>query len=265
MEEVFLWLQRTMLGMVDDEEEVFVELGRKLLTVHKYVVVNATTEAELSRAFWQEAAALAKHGVTAAVEKEKKDAQRAADQAEREAAEQEAKAAEEKIKTGGAEGAGASAEEAGAGEGMRADKVEQATEEEGGEDVEDVLKASGLGGGDNPKEDSVLLALPGFRFKVRAWRKVTKVYSRQKKMLNSSGVVNFEFFGDVGGCPEVKACSQEPLLRCLNSGAEFDRLSGGPTFTWRYWRRSGVRGQKIYVHVFPLRPYGGYAAVIRQR
>lgn len=182
MEEVFLWLQRTMLGMVDDEEEVFVELGRKLLTVHKYVVVNATTEAELSRAFWQEAAALAKHGVTAAAEKEKKDAQRAADQAEKEAAEQEAKAAEEKIKTGGAEGAGASTEEADAGEGMRADKVEQATEEEeGAEDVEDVLKASGLGGGDNPKEDSVLLALPGFRFKVRAWRKVTKVYSRQKK------------------------------------------------------------------------------------
>ena len=87
MEEVFLWLQRTMLGMVDDEEEVFVDLGRKLLTVHKYAVINATTEAELSRAFWKEATALAKHGVTAAAEKEKKDTQRAADRAKKEAAE----------------------------------------------------------------------------------------------------------------------------------------------------------------------------------
>lgn len=168
MEEVFLWLQRTMLGMVDDEEEVFVELGRKLLTVHKYVVVNATTEVELSRAFWQEAAALAKHGVTAAAEKEEKEAQRAADMAKKEAAEKEAKAAQEKRKTEGAKDAKVSAGGADAGEGMGVEEVEQtAEEEEGAEDVEDVLEASGLGGGDNPTEDSVLLALPGFRFKVR--------------------------------------------------------------------------------------------------
>lgn len=162
MEEVFLWLQRTMLGMVDDEEEVFVELGRKLLTVHKYVVVNATTEAELSRTFWQEAAALVQHGVTAAAEKEKKDAQRAAARALKDAAD---KAAEKKRKAQGAEEAKSSVEEADAGEEVGAEKVEQTAEEE--EDAEDVLEASGLGRGDNPEEDSVLLALPGFRFKVR--------------------------------------------------------------------------------------------------
>lgn len=166
MEEVFLWLQRTMLGMVDDEEEMFVELGRKLLTVHKYLVVNATTEAELSRTFWQEAAALAEHGVVAAAEKEKKDAKMAADRALKAAAE---KAAEEDYErkmqgeeetNGGAEGADSGAERG-------AEKAEEMAEEEEAQDAEDVLKASGLGGGDNPKEDSVLLALPGFRFKVR--------------------------------------------------------------------------------------------------
>lgn len=103
MEEVFLWLQRTMLGMVDDEEEVFVDLGRKLLTVHKYVVSNATTDADLSRVFWSEATELAVHGV---------------------------KAAE---KMAGQEGA---------------------------------VVGEGVGGGGDPREDSVLLALPGFRFKV---------------------------------------------------------------------------------------------------
>lgn len=107
MEEVFLWLQRTMLGMVDDEEEIFVDLGRKLLTVHKYVVANATTEADLSRTFWAEATALAKHGTAAA----------------------------EKI----------------------------------GPRESGVVFGSGLGGGEDPREDSVLLALPGFRFKVRAF------------------------------------------------------------------------------------------------
>lgn len=107
MEEVFLWLQRTMLGMVDDEEETFVELGRKLLTVHKYVVANATTEADLSRAFWAEASALTKHVVDAV----------------------------ENIKDGSVVVGGAS--------------------------------EGGIGGGGDPREDSVLLALPGFRFKVR--------------------------------------------------------------------------------------------------
>lgn len=168
MEEVFLWLQRTMLGMVDDEEEVFVELGRKLLTVHKYVVVNATTEAELSRAFWQEAAALAKHGVTAAAEKEKEDAKDAADRAKKEATERKAKAAaEEKRNPLGAEETKVSTEDADAGEETGAETVERAAKEQEAGDVEDVLKASSLGGGDNPKEDSVLMALPGFRFKVK--------------------------------------------------------------------------------------------------
>lgn len=105
MEEVFLWLQRTMLGMVDDEEQTFVDLGRKLLTVHKYVVANATTEADLSRTFWAEATQLVRHGASAA----------------------------EKMTT-------QKGDEAGAG--------------------------SGVGGGGDPREDSVLLALPGFRFKV---------------------------------------------------------------------------------------------------
>lgn len=63
MEEIFLWLQRTMLGMVDEEENVFVELGRKLLTVHKYVVANATTEAELARTFWAEVAELTRWAI----------------------------------------------------------------------------------------------------------------------------------------------------------------------------------------------------------
>lgn len=106
MEEVFLWLQRTMLGMVDDEEEEFVDLGRKLLTVHKYVVVNATTEAEFSRTFWHEVTELAKHGVEVA------------------------------------------------------EKMERQEEQE-------KVPAAGVGGGEDPREDSVLLALPGFRFKVR--------------------------------------------------------------------------------------------------
>ena len=105
MEEVFLWLQRTMLGMVDEEEEIFVDLGRKLLTIHKYVVANATTEADLSRTFWAEATALAKHGTAAA----------------------------EKI----------GPKESGVGLG------------------------GGVGGGGDKSEDSVLIALPGFRFKVR--------------------------------------------------------------------------------------------------
>lgn len=176
MEEVFLWLQRTMLGMVDDEEEIFVELGRKLLTVHKYVVVNATTEAELSRTFWQEAAALAKHGVTAAAEKEKKDAAKIA--ADRAALEEAAeKALEEKRETpeGGAEEeAKGSVEEVGAAAETSKEKVKRTAEQEEaeGDDAEDVLKASGFGGGDNPKEDSVLLALPGFRFKVREGERI---------------------------------------------------------------------------------------------
>lgn len=108
MEEVFLWLQRTMLGMVDDEEEEFVDLGRKLLTVHKYVVVNATTEAEFSRTFWHEVTELTKHGVEVA------------------------------------------------------EKMARQEEQEEQEEV----PAAGVGGGEDPREDSVLLALPGFRFKV---------------------------------------------------------------------------------------------------
>lgn len=186
MDEVFLWLQRTMLGMVDDEEEVFVELGRKLLTVHKYVVVNATTEAELSRAFWHEATTLARHGVVAAAEKEKKDAEEAAKKAAEKAAEKRAKREAERT---AAEGARASAEGAeatggvveadaggearqedeGAGRGEEAKETGTgaAVEEEDADEEEDVLKASGLGGGNNPKEDSVLLALPGFRFQAR--------------------------------------------------------------------------------------------------
>lgn len=144
-----------------DEEETFVELGRKLLTVHKHVVVNATTEAELSRTFWQEATALVEHGVTAAAEKEKKDAEEAANR------EAERAAMKAKMETEGAadRAKGAAAEEGetkenAEGAGKEAEQAKEATEE-------DVLKASGLGGGGNPKEDSVLLALPGFRFKVK--------------------------------------------------------------------------------------------------
>lgn len=112
MEEVFLWLQRTMLSMVDDEEEVFVDLGRKLLTVHKYVVANATTDADLSRTFWAEATALTKHGLAAA---ERMDLQ------------------------------------------------------------EGAVPGTGVGGSGDPREDSVLLALPGFRFKVRFRRLLLRV------------------------------------------------------------------------------------------
>lgn len=167
MEEVFLWLQRTMLGMVDDEEEDFVELGRKLLTVHRYVVVKATTEVELSQAFWQEATALAKHGVEAAAEKKKKkdaeetakqkakqDADEAARVAGAEVEEEEAERPENKddAKTESLEVTGSTKEK------------EVDTEEK--KEEEDVLKNSGLGGGDDPREASVLMALPGFRFKV---------------------------------------------------------------------------------------------------
>lgn len=89
--------------MVDDEEETFVDLGRKLLTVHKYVVVNATTEADLSRTFWAEATDLVRHGRAA---------------------------------------------------------IEKAAQTEG------EVAGMGVGGGGDAREDSVLLALPGFRFKV---------------------------------------------------------------------------------------------------
>ncbi|CAN0560408.1 unnamed protein product, partial [Ectocarpus sp. 12 AP-2014] len=164
MEEVFLWLQRTMLGMVDDEEEDFVELGRKLLTVHRYVVVKATTEVELSQAFWQEATALAKYGVEAAAEKKKdaeetakQEAKQDADEAARVAAaqvqEEEAERPENKddAKTESLEVTGSTLEK------------EVGTEEK--KEEEDVLKKSGFGGGDDPREASVLMALPGFRFK----------------------------------------------------------------------------------------------------
>lgn len=104
MEEIFQWLQRTLLGMVDSDEARFIDLGRKLLTVHKYVVVNATTEAELSRSFWAEATELAKRSSVAA--------------------------------------------------------------ERMAEKTEDEAPGHGVGGGADPREDSVLLAVPGFRFNV---------------------------------------------------------------------------------------------------
>ncbi|CAM9383038.1 unnamed protein product [Scytosiphon promiscuus] len=158
MEEVFLWLQRTMLGMADDEEDNFVQLGRKLLTVHKYLVVNATTEAELSRAFWQEATALAKHGKVATEEKERKEKEAAEKAAAKKAAAE--KEAEERAKT---LDIGVEDEEK-----REAEVPEKTAKEKAREEVQEMLEASGLGGRDNPKEDSVLLALPGFRFKDRA-------------------------------------------------------------------------------------------------
>ncbi|CAN0078292.1 unnamed protein product, partial [Hapterophycus canaliculatus] len=159
MEEVFLWLQRTMLGMADEEEDNFVQLGRKLLTVHKYLVVNATTEAELSRAFWQEATALAKHGKTATEELEKKQKEAAEKTAaKKKAAEKEAAERAEKVEDSGAEG-----EEMG-----KVEVTAKTAKEKAREEVREMLEESGLGGRDNPKEDSVLLALPGFRFKDRA-------------------------------------------------------------------------------------------------
>lgn len=107
MEEVFDWLQRTLLRMMDSEEAAFIDLGRKLLTVNKYVVVNATTEAEVSRAFWAEATELTIRGNSAA----------------------------ELVAGGGG----------------------------------DVDAGPGVGGGRDPREDSVLLVLPGFRFNVSAF------------------------------------------------------------------------------------------------
>lgn len=172
MEEVFLWLQRTMLGMADEEEDNFVQLGRKLLTVHKYLVVNATTEAELSRAFWQEATALAKHGKTATEEQEKKEKEakeKAA--ATKKAAELEAAERAKNIEDVGAEGEATD----------KADVKEKTAKEKAREEVQEMLEASGLGGRDNPGEDSVLLALPGFRFKVRQLHG-SKVSRRGAKM-----------------------------------------------------------------------------------
>eukprot|EP00903_Cladosiphon_okamuranus_P009404 g8968.t1 len=230
MEEVFLWLQRTMLGMVDDEEEIFIELGRKLLTVHKYVVVNATTEAELSREFWQEAAALAKHGVTAAAEKEKKDAEEAADRAKKEAAERNAKAAaEEKRKSQGAEEAGVCSEDADVGEELDAENVmEQATEEQEAGGVEDVLKASGLGGGDNPKEDSVLMALPGFRFKDRpSFEKfVEDKLVAPLKALSPLGVEGVELSADIYAGEDLKF----PVIIISPPLEKFEAPEGGYKF-----------------------------------
>ncbi|CAM9099157.1 unnamed protein product [Ectocarpus sp. 4 AP-2014] len=167
MEEVFLWLQRTMLGMVDDEEEDFVELGRKLLTVHRYVVVKATTEVELSQAFWQEATALAKHGVEAAAEKKKKDAEETTTKKAKQDADEAARVAAAEVEEEEAERPenrdGAKTESL---EVTGSTKEKEADTEENKD--EDVLKKSGLGGGDDPREASVLMALPGFRFKDRA-------------------------------------------------------------------------------------------------
>ncbi|CAM9180030.1 unnamed protein product [Discosporangium mesarthrocarpum] len=118
MDEVFLWLQRTMLGFVDEQEESFVDLGRKLLTVHKYVVSNATTEAELSRMFWSEAAELSIHHL------------------------------------GGKVPQGVKPSPSGGGV--------------GGEEGEGSWREQGVGGGFERMEDSVLLTLPGFRFKDRS-------------------------------------------------------------------------------------------------
>eukprot|EP00752_Nemacystus_decipiens_P010604 g9442.t1 len=231
MEEVFLWLQRTMLGMVDDEEEVFVDLGRKLLTVHKYVVVNATTEAELSRAFWQEAVALAKHGVDAAAEEEKRNARRAADRARKEAAGRKAKAAEEKRKSEGAQEAKDSAGDADAGEGIGANKAdvdEQASEEQETEDVEDLLEAAGLGGGDNPREDSVLLALPGFRFTDRpSFEKfVEDKLAAPLKALSPLGVEGIELSADIYAGEDLKF----PVIIMSPPLEKFEAPEGGYKF-----------------------------------
>ncbi|MEM7655538.1 MAG: hypothetical protein AAF399_05360 [Bacteroidota bacterium] len=157
MEEVFLWLQRTMLGMADEEEEDFIQLGRKLLTVHKYVVVNATTEAELCGAFWQEATALAKHGLTSAFENEgeKKGA--------------DVKEEEKRARNAEALGVDSESERPSRGGGgtEKAEARAETAKEKAREEVQEMLEEVGLGGGDDPSEDSVLLALPGFRFEVR--------------------------------------------------------------------------------------------------
>ncbi|CAM9247126.1 unnamed protein product [Ectocarpus fasciculatus] len=238
MEEVFLWLQRTMLGMVDDEEEDFVDLGRKLLTVHRYVVVKATNEVELSQAFWQEATALAKHGVEAAAEKEKKDAE--------EAAKQKAKRdADEAARVAAAEGAnGDEAEKPANKEGGDDDddseteklEVTGSTEEkkvatQEAEEEEDVLQKSGLGGGDDPREASVLMALPGFRFKDRA---IFEEVVREKlvaplKTLSPFGEEGIELSADIYAGEDLKF----PVMIVSPQLKTFEAPEGGYKFIYK--------------------------------
>lgn len=56
MDSVFLWLQRQLLSFEDESEDEFVILGRKLLSVSRYVVTPATSTSDLTACFWEQAA-----------------------------------------------------------------------------------------------------------------------------------------------------------------------------------------------------------------
>jgi len=60
MEQIFSWLKNTLLNFDDEDEDEFLDLGRKLLSIGSHRVIKASTETEFAAIFWEEVSKMQK-------------------------------------------------------------------------------------------------------------------------------------------------------------------------------------------------------------